>query len=51
MPIRNGALTLMTMMILHLSQPHQADQMFDPDRILCMQALTNLLIGDPNPPD
>ena len=29
------------MMILHLFQPHQADQMSDPDRILRMQALTN----------
>ena len=29
------------MMILHLLQPPQADQMFDPDRILRMQALTN----------
>ena len=31
-------------MILHLFQPHQADQLFDPDRILRMQALTNLAI-------
>ena len=33
---------MMMMMILHLFQPHQADQMFDPFRILRMQALTNL---------
>ena len=34
---------LMMMMILHLFQPHQADQMFDPgSRILRVQALTNL---------
>ena len=33
---------MMMMMILHLFQPHQADQMLDPDRIFCMQALTNL---------
>ena len=33
---------LMMMMISHLFQPHQAAQMFDPDRILCMQALTKL---------
>ena len=33
---------MMMMIILHLFQPHQADQMSDPDRILRMQALTNL---------
>ena len=33
---------VMMMMILHLFQPHQADQMLDPDRIFCMQALPNL---------
>ena len=33
----------MMMSILHLFQPHQADQLFDPGfRILRMQALTNL---------
>ena len=31
---------MMMMMISHLFQPHQADQMFDPGWILCMQALT-----------
>ena len=33
---------MMIIIILHLFQPHQADQIFDTDRILCMQALTNL---------
>ena len=29
---RRKPLMMMMMMILHLFQPHQADQMFDPDR-------------------
>ena len=30
-----GALMVMVMLILHLFQPHQADQMFDPDTQRC----------------